>query len=124
MNNKNDSTLQYLLDLDGEKIFIDEKLGVWVKFEVKETSPNIRTSGIRYSLTLHDRTGDRVLGFDNAHLVEYGGKNQVAPKRTFDHCHIDGKKNIKPYPYINAGKLLEDFWEAVELKIKDLKEGI
>lgn len=121
--NNNDNTLQYLLDLDGETIFIDEKLGLWVKFEAKKTSIESRLNGIRYSLTLHDRTGERILGFDNAHAIEYGGKNQVAPQRTYDHCHIDGKKNIKPYFYTNAGKLLEDFWEAVDNTIMALKEG-
>ena len=123
MNKNNDNTLQNLLDLDGEKFFIDEKLGVWVKFEAKETSADVRISGVKYSLTLHDRTGDRIMGFDNAHEIEYGAKNKVAGKRTYDHCHVDGKKEIRPYIYTNAGKLLEDFWMAVDKKIEELEEA-
>lgn len=122
MTNTIDDNLQVLLDLDGESMFIDEKLGVWVKFEVKAAPTDLkRLHGIRYSLTMHDRSGQRILGFDNAHEIEYGKKNKVAAQRTYDHCHVDGKKDIKPYPYTTALKLLEDFWAAVDKKIEELK---
>ncbi len=45
-----DHTLENLLDLDGERIAVDDSLGLWVKFEVKKTVS--RHQGIRYSLTL------------------------------------------------------------------------
>lgn len=118
----NDNTLENLLDLDGMKMVIDEKLGLWVKLEASVTSSSIRKQGVRYSLSLHDRNGKRILGFDNAHEIEYGSKRMVAPKRTFDHWHYDEHDKGRPYEYINAGKLLEDFWAEVDSRLKILQE--
>lgn len=121
-NNNKDYTLDNLLALDGERFIIDEKHGLWVKFEAKETSFLTRKSGVRYSLTLHNREGKRLLGFDNAHPVEFGGKNKVAPSRIYEHFH-DEKENIHPYFYQNAAQLIEDFWLAVENLIQTVGEG-
>lgn len=82
----------------------------------------MRKNGIRYSLTLHDKEGVRLLGFDNAHEIEYGGKNKVAPLRIFDHFH-DEKGVVHPYFYQNAGELIKDFWLAVEKRLLVLGEG-
>lgn len=66
-----DKTLENLLELDGIKFVVDESVGLWVKFEVKRVKPTKgRPFGIRYSLTLHNRFNQRILGFDNAHAVE------------------------------------------------------
>jgi hypothetical protein len=119
---KDDKTLENLLDLNGIKMVIDEKLGLWVKFEVSVTSWSIRPNGVRYSLSLHDRRGRRIIGFDNAHEIEYGAKRMVAPKRTFDHWHFNEQDEGRPYHYLNAGKLLEDFWVEVEKRLNLLKE--
>ncbi len=119
----NDKTLENLLNLDGDKFIIDEGLGLWVKFEVKLTPISIRKHGIRYSLSLHNRNGKRIMGFDNAHEIEYGAKRMVASKRIFDHFHYDEKDKGRPYSYENAGKLLEDFWIEVEKRVKALKEN-
>lgn len=56
-----DHSLENLLDLNGERIVIDESLGLWVKFEVIKT-PN-RQQGIKYSLTLHDKSKKKNHGF-------------------------------------------------------------
>jgi hypothetical protein len=118
-----DKTLENLLELDGVKYVIDEHLGLWVKFEARKIEPSKeRPHGIRYSLTLHDRFNARLMGFDNAHAIEHGGKVQVAPKRTYDHWHRDGSDNGRPYHYENAGKLMEDFWKEVEKIVKKLEE--
>ena len=116
-----DKTLENLLDLDGTKLVIDEQLGLWVKFEAFRTSLSIRKNGVRYSLSLHDRYGHRIIGFDNAHAIEYGAKRMVAPKRTFDHWHYDENDHGRPYEYINAGKLMEDFWVEVEKRLNLIK---
>lgn len=42
---KDDTTLENLLDLDGIKMVIDEKLGLWVKFEASVTSLSISRMG-------------------------------------------------------------------------------
>lgn len=116
-----DESITNLLDLDGVRYVIDEKLGLWVKFEAKKVEPNTdRPHGIKYSFTLHDRTNKRIMGFDNAHVIEYGGKRNVAPKKTYDHWHRNGNDEGRPYEYVNGGKLLTDFWKEVEKKIKEI----
>jgi len=116
----NDHTLDNLLVLNGEHIIIDESLGLWVKFEIIET--NAREQGIKYSLSLHDKSNRRIMGFDNSHEIEYGSKKGVKAQRTFDHWHYDSLDKGRPYQYINAGKLLEDFWKEVDKRVKTLKE--
>ena len=77
-----DNTLENLLELDGERFVVDDQLGYWVKFEVKRTTITLeRPHGVKYSLTLHDRHNKRIMGFDNAHAIEYGRKRNVAPKK-------------------------------------------
>ena len=120
--NNNNNTLSSLLDLNGERFIVDESLGVWVKFEARKVPLSIRKTGVRYSLTLHNKQGKRILGFDNAHEIEYGSKNMVAPKRTFEHWHYDAKDTGTPYKFVNAGKLLEDFWIEVDKRLNMLKE--
>lgn len=66
--------LDFLLDLDGEVIVQDD--GYWVKIEARKRSPSPQVPhGIDYSLTLHDKYGRRVLGFDNAHAAPKGGRS-------------------------------------------------
>lgn len=84
----------------------------WVKFEVKTcaVSPQ-QPHGIKYSLTLHDGDGRRVLGFDNAHPIA-GGTGPGAPACTeYDHRHAG--ERIRRYDYRDAGTLVADFWQEV-----------
>ena len=118
-----DKTIENLLDLDGIRYVIDERLGLWVKFEIQEvTATKDRPHGIRYSLTLHDRSNKRIMGLDNAHAIEHSEKRTVAPKRTYDHWHRDITDKGQPYNYTNAGKLIEDFWKEVSKIQKQLEE--
>lgn len=118
-----DKTLENLLDLDGVRYVIDDHLGLWVKFEIMKVLPSKdRPHGIKYSLTVHDRFNKRLIGFDNAHAIEFGGKRNVAPTRLFDHWHRDGSDFGRPYHYVTAGKLVEDFWIEVEKMHMKLKE--
>ncbi len=73
-----DHSLENLLMLNGDRIIIDEVLGLWVKFDVKRVLS--RKQGIRYSLSLHDKNNIRILGFDNAHEIEFDAKRGVALK--------------------------------------------
>ncbi|MBA2657785.1 MAG: hypothetical protein H0U70_12520 [Tatlockia sp.] len=114
-----DHTLENLLLLNGDRIIIDETLGLWVKFNIKRVLN--RPQGIRYSLTLHDKHNKRIMGFDNSHEIKFGAKRGVAPIRTYDHWHFDENDQGKPYRYINAGKLLEDFWNEVDKRVIALK---
>ncbi|EKD53875.1 MAG: hypothetical protein ACD_60C00143G0017 [uncultured bacterium] len=117
-----DKTIENLLDLDGIRYVIDDQLGLWVKFEVKKvTATKERPHGIRYSLTLHDRFNKRMIGFDNAHAIQHRGKRKISPKITYDHWHRGNSDQGRPYHYLNAGKLLEDFWKEVS-EIQRLSE--
>lgn len=119
-----DQEIENLLDLDGIRYVVDERLGLWVKFEAKRVSiTKDRPHGIRYSLSLHNRSNERIMGFDNAHAIEHGKKANVKPKRVFDHWHRDDKDNGRPYLYKTSGKLVEDFWKEVE-KILKKYEGV
>jgi uncharacterized GH25 family protein len=108
---KLDETLETLLDLNGEFFPMDN--GYWTKFEVYKVDISSQIpQGIRYSLTLHDKSNRRVLGFDNAHAFTPKKKKFGARKITWDHKH--NKDAVSPYEYESAGQLLEDFWLEVE----------
>jgi hypothetical protein len=75
-----DIGLETLLDLGGS--ILEQEGSYWIKIEVRRVplSPNA-PQGIRYSLTLHDRLGTRVLGYDNAHAVKPPNKFKFAGQR-------------------------------------------
>lgn len=102
----------YLLSLDGVTMVVDEQLGFLVKFVVRKT-PSSETvpHGVNYSLTLHDRRGNRVLGFDNAHRV---GKQEQ-----FDHWHRTKADLGRQYAFESPEKLLADFWREVDRVLKE-----
>ena len=65
---KQDHSLDTLLELDGQILVVDSAGKHWVKFIVKKVEPSSeRPHGLSYSLTLHDESGARLVGFDNAH---------------------------------------------------------
>jgi len=109
-----DRSLDALLDLDGETLVIDEH-GHLVRFVVGRTDVSeARPHGLSYSLTLHDRTGRRLMGFDNAHAVQRPGGRFVEQPRVYDHIHRGKDDQGRPYAFENAGKLIEDFWAEVD----------
>jgi len=82
-----DTHLDFLLELDGETIVVDEKHYRFARFDIKRVEPTKgRPHGIKYSLTLHDKYNERLLGFDNAHFVRQpkrGYKGQVSWSQIF-----------------------------------------
>jgi hypothetical protein len=71
--------------------------------------------GIRYSLTLHEPYGDRILGYDNAHAVKPPKKFKYAGRiLTFDHKHRNTSDKGVPYEFKDAQQLLEDFFADVD----------
>ena len=106
--------IRTLLDLDG--VIFWPKPNYWVKFEARLVSPTKHVPhGIRYSITLHDRSNRRILGFDNAHAIRKKGRRRnkyIGRIVTWDHVHRLEK--IEPYEFESAGQLLNDFWKAVE----------
>ena len=101
-----DYALDTLIDLNGFIAEVGE--GHWVKIEAKRIEKDkAKPHGIKYSLTLHNPKGERILGYDNAHSIPH--KTSI---KTHDHKHKTGK--IIQYDYKDAGKLLEDFWKDVD----------
>jgi hypothetical protein len=118
-----DHTLDVLLDLDGQTFFVGSAQTYWVKFKARRTEPTEeKPHGIDYSLTLHDPSGKRLIGYDNVHATQAtqgpGGKKT----RSQDHRHRCD--TIRPYAFKDAATLLADFWKDVDnmLKEKGVKE--
>ena len=113
-----------LLDLDG--VIIEQVGGFWTKFEIRRISQPTEQMphGIRYSLTLHNRHGERVMGFDNAHAVKTKKTGKHQGKKTYDHRHRHSKDEGMPYEFIDAHQLLKDFWLEVDktLRVLELEE--
>ena len=115
---RRDRSLDALLDLDGQTLVVDDE-GHMVRFVVRRTDvTEARPHGLSYSLTLHDRTG-RLMGFDNAHAVERPGGKFVEQPRVYDHVHRGKDDEGRPYEFVDAGKLIVDFWTEVD-RILDL----
>lgn len=104
-----DPSLDDLLLLDGQMLVVDPAGGHWVKFVVRRVpaTPG-KPHGLDYSLTLHAASGERLVGFDNAHPV--GGR------QTHDHRHR--LRTVRPYDYRSAADLLADFWTEVDAVLK------
>src|SRR5262245_27672356 len=104
----------YLLELHGSRIGYDN--GYWVAIRVARVEPDEqRPHGLHYSLTLHDETGERILGYDNSHIVDAGSGPARRSRRPAGSDHIDrrGRRSL-PYTFTTPFKLVEDFFNAVE----------
>ena len=119
---RRDRSLDALLELHGQVLVIDDE-GHVVRFVVRGIEPSAaRPHGLSYSLTLHDRTGRRLLGFDNAHSVRRPGGRFVEQPRVHDHLHRGPGDEGRPYPFVDAGKLVEDFWYEVNRLLNRARE--
>lgn len=95
--------------------------GYYIKVKAKDVQPDAaRPEGIDYSLTLHDPSGERLLGYDNAHAMKTdsgpAGKGKVARH------HIHRGDRVHPYKFRNAENLLNDFLDDVDKILK--KAGV
>lgn len=107
--------LETLLSLDGSIFEMGQ--GYWVKMRVQTVNSDLnRPAGISYSLTLHAPSGERLVGFDNAHAVRRGAGPGGGSKPPFDHAHFGGR--TKRYDYQDPEQLLCDFWQAVNLMLE------
>lgn len=113
MNYSHDPALDTLLDLDGITLIVDPEGGHWVRFVVTRV-PAIpeKPHGLDDSITLHGRSGGRLVGFDHAHPV--GKQKRGDPQ---DHRHRI--RTVKPYEYSDAATLLKDFWTEVDAVLKE-----
>ena len=105
-------TLEWLLDYDGRRHFFAS--GHFLKFEIRLVAQSDQVPhGIAYSFT-HDPDGTRRLGFDNAHPVPHAGGKFVKTKPDADHWHRTVNDEGRPYAFLSAAQLLEDFFTEVE----------
>jgi hypothetical protein len=111
-----DPNLDVLLDLDGQVFVVDPAGRYWVRFRVTSVpvTPE-KPHGLDYSLTLHGPTGERLVGFGNAHPV--GRQSRGEPQ---DHRHRH--QTVRSYPYRDAASLLDDFWKTVDKVL--LEQGV
>ena len=123
MHMQDDLGLETLLDLDGS--IIDQGNGYWIKIEARRAEAGDDTPhGIRYSLTLHEPYGRRILGYDNAHAVRNPKKFKYAGRRQpFDHKHRHASDKGVPYDFENAYQLLEDFFKDVDRVLREVRKS-
>ena len=110
-----------LIELHGQ--IIDQENGYWIKIEAwrVEATDDI-PHGIRYSLTLNEPYGQRILGYDNAHRVKLPKKFKFAGKRLpYDHKHRHISDQGVPYEFRDAHQLLSDFFTEVDRVLEEMK---
>ena len=73
--------------------------------------------GLDDSLTLHDRSGQRLVGYDNAHAASHERGRRKAARHARDHRHR--LRTVKPYEYADAATLLADFWADVDAVLRE-----
>lgn len=117
-SNDPEHTLEFLLAFDGFVHTLEQ--GYWLKFEirrVKETKE--RPHGLRYAFTLHDPSGRRLLGYDNAHRVRTRGSARGGRTIEADHWHRSGDDEGTPYAFKSTDALLADFFREVRRVLKE-----
>jgi hypothetical protein len=107
-----DHGLEFLLAFNGRTHLLEK--GYWLKFEIKRVvADESRPHGLRYSFTLHGPTGKRLIGFDNAHSVRPPGSKFNKEAVKFDHWHRTETDAGRPYRFIDAETLVDDFFREV-----------
>jgi hypothetical protein len=111
-------TLEFLLAFDGRVHWLQQ--GYRLEFEAQRVEPSPgRPHGLSYSLTLHDPAGKRLVGFDNAHAVRPTGGRFKRRSVAADHWHRTEVDEGRPYTFVNADRLLEDFFREVRRVLQE-----
>ncbi|MBA3980050.1 MAG: hypothetical protein C0462_05540 [Alcanivorax sp.] len=121
VHKERDTGMDTLLELHGS--IFDQMGGYWIKIEAwqVEASQEI-PHGIRYSLTLHEPYGKRILGYDNAHAVKMPGKFKYAGRiMPYDHKHRHASDKGVPYTFRDAQQLLTDFFDEVDRVLSEVR---
>jgi hypothetical protein len=92
----------YIARFGWTPIVINESGEFWVRFKIRQVPvTRERPHGLDYSLTLHGKDNERLVGFDNAHLVRPTrsprGKGR-APSITSTDCERFARTNIVTQP--------------------------
>jgi len=111
-------TLEFLLGVDGRIHWLEQ--GYYLKFSIQRLTPTReRPHGLRYSFTLHDPAGGRLLGFDNAHTVPAKGSRFKRRPAAADHWRRTETDPGRPYAFRDADTLLQDFFREVRRILAD-----
>lgn len=119
---REDAGIATLIDLHDQ--IIDQGNGYWIKIEAwRVESTLFIPHGVRYSLTLHEPYGGRILGYDNAHAVKPPGKFRYAGMRLpHDHRHRHVSDKGVPYAFRDAHQLLSDFFTEVDHVLQEIRK--
>jgi len=108
-----DSGIDSFLALNGDRYFVDDQGRLEAIFKVaRVTVTPERPHGFNYSLVLLNTEGERVVCFDNAHVVSQGSGPGKKRLRQYDHKHIGNK--VTPYKFKDFHTLVADFWTEVD----------
>ncbi|KYZ85034.1 hypothetical protein A3Q32_21300 [Alcanivorax sp. KX64203] len=118
---QHDPAMATLLDLDGS--VLDQERGYWIKIKAWAVKPSPEVPhGIRYSLTLHEPYGRRILGYDNAHAVRpTRGFKYAGRILAHDHRHQHAKDKGTIYEFTDAAQLLSDFFDDVDRMLVEIQ---
>jgi hypothetical protein len=103
-----DDDRERFLDFDGWRFWLAN--GWSVRFRVKVAKiTKERPAGIKYSLTMHDSNGNRVLGYDNAERKRKRIK-WIQRRTAYDHYHPFRRiEDHVPYYFVDFDQLQIDF---------------
>jgi len=111
---KRDFGLDALLNMDGFEFHYPN--GYWYRIEARLVKADDHLPhGIRYTLTFHNNYGKRIFGIDNKHRPKSKRKGYHGQIIEYDHVHINESDKGTPYTFINAEKLLTDFWAHIDV---------
>lgn len=116
-----DHGIETLLDLHDQ--VIDQGKGYWLKIEAWRVAVTSEVPhGIRYSLTLHEPYGRRILGYDNAHAIKPPKKFKYAGRiLEYDHIHRHRSDKGVLYEFEDAHQLLSDFFADVDRILQEVQ---
>ena len=115
---KAEHTLEFLLAFNGR--IHRYAGGYWLKFEITKGKPSEeRPHGLSYSFTLHGPDNRRLVGFDNAHGVPAKGSRFKKRPKAADHWHRTETDAGRPYAFIDAETLIDDFFDEVERVLRE-----
>jgi hypothetical protein len=119
---RGDYGIETLLDLDGQ--IIHQGGGYWIKIEAWRVTPTRKIPhGIRYSLTLHEPYGKRILGYDNAHAVRRPRRHKYSGHVVeHDHKHPSPADTAVAYEFSSPYQLLSDFFADVDRVLREVSK--
>jgi len=107
-NHEPEHSLEFLLAFDGRIDWLEQ--GYRIEFRIGRVPPEgRRPHGLAYAFTLHAPDGTRLLGFDNARAVPAAGARRQRSQAATDHWHRSGTAAGRPYEFVDAATLVNDF---------------